>query len=190
MAYSVIKQNLVSQAMSMDHAFPNIYSVRIDNILNTNKQNASISFGDILPASKISFEGNTGMIYEFNEGSQFHSMSNIERVKGINITFLETSNYKIITLIKSWIECFYDFKGRFFKPGAYTGTLIIEDELSNTSFTATDVLPKSISYPSYSWSDNSPILIDAYFVINGNLEVKTSYNTIVSSTLQSSNPQR
>ena len=118
-------------------------------------------------ASKVSFEDNFGLVTEFNPSLQMFSIKDVNRIKGVNITFKETSQYQVIDVLKDWLNAIYDFDGHFFNKVDPTGVITINLNDGSTTFpgviTIHQAIIKSLSYPTFSWSSADAVEIEASF---------------------------
>jgi hypothetical protein len=145
-------------------AYSNLYEIEITT--NAGFSNTARLSNLTYLASKLDFEDNFGFNLEHNDAIQGFRMTGINRIKGVNITFKETSSYNVIDVLKDWINAIYDFEGHFFNDNVNpTGTIKIKlnDGTRVGVLVIEDAIPKSLSYPSYSWSDSNPIEITASF---------------------------
>lgn len=149
-------------------AFPNLFEVSIENISNIE-----------LLASKVSFEDVYGLQVDFNEAIQNNTITKSTRIKGMSITFKETAQYFILTKLKTeWLDTIYDFDNHYFKSFTSntsplrTITISLNDSINTWYYHIQDAIIKSIKYPSYSWSEATPIEIEANFAV-GNVVFDT-----------------
>jgi hypothetical protein len=146
-------------------AYPNLYDITItSNITTLNDRLRNLTN----LATKVDFEENFGFTFDHNDAIQAFMMKNVNRIKGVNVTFKETSSYSVIAVLKDWIDAIYNFEDHYYYDNIDpTGTIKInlEAQANKYSFTLLDIIPKSLSYPSYSWSDSNPIEIQASFTV-------------------------
>jgi hypothetical protein len=147
-------------------AFSNLFEVAItpmEKIIPSTLSSTSLTY----QAKSLNFSDNFGFKLELNEAIQTFMMQGIERIKGVSIVFKETSEYTVTNLIKSWMNSIYDFNQHVFLPGDPTGNIKVnlDDNHHHTgSIVIEDVIPQTLTYPNYTWSDSNPIEITATFV--------------------------
>ena len=150
-------------------AFPNLFEVLI--YANTDHlQDINNKLNTILTSSrikKVTFEGSFGNAMEYNEAIQSFIIKGPDRIKGITLTFKENSTYDLLSIFKDWLNKIYNFTKHYYNTGVDpTGTIKISLNDNNTHvgiLVAEDAIPKSLSYPSYDWSDGNPIDLDVSF---------------------------
>ncbi len=170
-------EGFMSSVMAMTHAFPNIYTVDITKLRPFPEPPPSsgipIYSSSLVKiskkASKVNFGGNMGMTFDFQEASQFHAIKTPQRITKVTISFLESKDYDVVKTMKAWFDTMYDFTNRCFKSGNPSGKIVITDDITNQKYTITNVIPETLSYPTYAWSETSPISVDVVFAINGDI---------------------
>jgi hypothetical protein len=167
-------------------AFSNLFEVSITK--STGFAFSSDSSSIPYQAKSLNFSDNFGFKLELNEAIQMFMMKGVERIKGVSIVFKETSNYTITNLIKSWMNSIYDFNQHVFLSGDPTGTITVnlDDNHSHVgSIVIEDVIPQTLTYPNYTWSDSNPIDITATFAC-GRVYWNNSYDDTLSSNSKNS----
>ena len=149
-------------------AFPNLYEVTIST-----DSNLHLSLLNLVTfpyqVKSFNFSDNFGFKLELNESIQIFMMKGVERIKGVTLVFKETSNYAVLTTLKSWINAIYDFNQHVFLPGDPTAviTINLDDNKGNIgNIVIEDAIPQTLTYPNYSWSDSNPIDITATYSCN------------------------
>jgi hypothetical protein len=150
-------------------AFPNLFEVLIDT--NTNSlSDINTKLTSLLTTSrvkKVTFEGSFGNTMEYNEAIQNFIIKGPDRIKGITLTFKENSTYDLLSIFKDWLNKIYDFINHYYFAGVNpTGTIKISLNDNHTHagvLIVEDAIPKSLSYPSYDWSENNPIELEVSF---------------------------
>ena len=151
----------IEQAINIENirAFPNRYEVTIT------KAPSSINNNITLLASKVNFEDSFGFNLEHNDAIQAFMMKGVNRIKGVTITFRETRKLDVMGTFKLWMNSIYDFGSHVFIDDIDpTGSVILVTDDGDT-LTMEDAIPKSLAYPSYSWSDSNPIELDVSFSV-------------------------
>lgn len=166
--------NQISDLMMVetDRAYSNLFEVEITT--NTIPKDSNIpSLQERLKnmkylVKKVSFQDDFGFEMDYNEAIQAFSFKGPQRIKGVSLTFKETSHYRVIDVLKDWINAIYDFTEHVFIDGINpTGTLKIipSDGVNTGSLEFEDAIIKSLSYPGYDWSTSTPLEIEASFSV-------------------------
>lgn len=150
----------------IDRAFPNLYDVSIT-------RSGVDSFFSKSPylAERVDF-GQFQFLTDFNTALQAHTFKDIDKLKSVNISFRETSQFSVIQAIKGWMNEIYDFDKNQFKafsaPATPYGTLVIslDDPSSGFSIILEEAMPTSLDYPSFAWDDANPLKVQVTFSFN------------------------
>lgn len=156
--------------VGMDRAFPNLYSViftaPIDDtgVHSLRDRTLNLSYY----AEKISFGGDQVIETEYSEATKQFFIKNAQRIKTATITFRETSQYKVLNLLRDWMDNIYDFENNVFRDWKPWGRVEVAIDAMTSNMISgfinmANAYPTSVTYPSYDWADGNPIKVNGTF---------------------------
>jgi hypothetical protein len=173
----------------LDRAFYNLYDVVFDcssvdskntlggGIVGINDRLQSMTYY----AEKLNFGGDFNFETEYSEATKQFFIKNAQRIKTITITFTETSTYKVVDVMKDWMNNIYDFVNNCFNKYDPRGTMYIQldqimDDSQSGVITVSNMYPTVIPYPDYNWAEGDPISLPITFVCDGVFFSQLPYN--------------
>lgn len=146
----------------LDRAFPNLYHIEFPIVPGTL---IDMSTSMKYYAEKLDFGGDFTIDTEYSEATKQFFIKNAQRIKTATITFRETSQYKVVNFIRSWMESLYDFVNNTFNDFNPEGVITVNLEQTRTPgiITLSGAYPTLLKYPSFDWADGNPIKIPCTF---------------------------
>lgn len=158
----------------LDRSFYNLYQVGFDcKSVDAQVGGAIVGINDRLQnmqyyGEKVNFGGDFNLEMEYSEATKQFFIKNAQRIKTVTITFTETSSYRVVDVMKDWMNNIYDFVNNCFRPYDPRGQMLINlDQITEGTeggpIYVNNVYPTVIPYPDYNWSDADPITLPITF---------------------------
>lgn len=167
-----LKGNITAIIELGERAYPHLYDVYITfpSILKTATDTENPSLNKPAIAETVQYDGQDSFSFFYSEALMGHYLEKADRVKGMTITFRETSEFTYFRKFKEWKEKMYDSEANVFLPGDPRGEIIVRSQIASSSekyieFKHTGCIVKSVQLPQFSYSSTDPLTTVVSFTL-------------------------